>query len=209
MRRIGTVATALLGLYVIANAITLVSNAAWLVHNFAEPDWSTAISVIVFIAAVLALAGFGVWLVVARSSISARLFEDDDVSSSIEAGDILRIGVILVGLTLLARGSVSVVNGISYMAAMASSAQSALETGAPPWWEGIGGVVMSLIQVAFGGLFVWRSRRVAAWLWRVDDPAGAVDLPATCPACGAGYDPEDYRDIEAARCEDCGSPLLP
>ncbi|GAV31068.1 MAG: hypothetical protein H5T75_04445 [Coriobacteriia bacterium] len=95
---------------------------------------------------------------------------------SVEASDLLRVGVILVGLSVLAKGLVSIVAVMNDTLGVALLFQPELDFD-PFSWSGafVVSIVMSIFQVVFGALFVLQSRRVAAWLWRLDEQAPAVD----------------------------------
>lgn len=212
MRKLGVVALVVVGLLTILASGALLGTALslggmmqgrslpglrWLVFQLAAAAW---------------LAAGGALLIWKRYRFAERWFEDSEAGATMSAVELLRVAVIVVGLALIISGVPSL------LAAFASpSVYSLME---PP---GAGiplarvltdlalRALVPLTELAFGLLLIAYSEALADRLWfrRPRRPASEqTGSGYACSACGAPFDPTDYRtDIAIARCVECKEPL--
>lgn len=166
MRRIGAVAIVLMGLWVISLALSLVASSSWALGNLAYPDAGAALALIAFVLGIGALGLFGAWLVGNRDKIAARLFDDTPAGAHLGAFDVLRVGLILFGVSLLAASAVRLIGAVSMWSTYASIARDpdAWNT-TMGWWDPAADTLVGLVQLAFGLLLARRSSSIAQRLW--------------------------------------------
>jgi hypothetical protein len=205
MRRVGELAVTVLGLWIIASAIeSLAVSAGYVMQGFSEA-WA---SILVFLVFDAAFAGFGYWLISKRAWLAAKLFDESDLPFVIDTAALLRLGVVFAGAAMVATGVERLFSGAGTALQAASLRPDSPFYGSVSVTQGLTWVVVGLVGLVVGVAFVRRSERVAVWLWAVGSaPKAQPTLPAVCPVCGQGYDPAEYSDMAAARCNKCGASL--
>jgi hypothetical protein len=153
---------------------------------------------------------FGAGLIVWRHRLATRWFGDDDVSVGIDALMLLRVGLVLFGVT-------AAVDSLQWMVFSASQLvlTSAQEHGGAGegwlgvWYDGLGTVVNQGLRLAIAASLIWWSAPLASFLLRPSAPRrrGEAAGRAACPSCGAAYDPSEYREDADALCAVCHAPL--
>jgi len=214
LRRIGTVAIVLAGLYMIVQAVLVLGQAGWFVAVSAE-DPTMIPQLVALVVALGLLVGLGFFLIGARHRLAARWFEEDGEAPTVgpvDAADILRVALVVIGLGLLGTAAIRLVStslnwfvdaqlqadaGIDFVQGVSQKVNSALS------------LVTGVFQAGLGLLLVMRSGAVSRWLWGFPRAREVETFEAQCPECGAGFHPDDYPDPTVARCVSCGSPLYP
>ena len=214
MRSLGKVAIVTMGLVVVAWALALVPSWAWVVASSQQQpgtNWWLTIGAPLLPTAIAV--AFGYWLIARRDSLSTRLFDDTESPIAVDGFGLLRVCIIVLGLGLIIVSVPRLIGAVgtwgSYVA-MTPAEASGLGPSAVQWSMLAATAVTGLAQLAAGVLFVRRSRRIAARLWRPRTDARPLSAEmSACPACDAAYDPRDYEDASSARCVECHSPLHP
>jgi hypothetical protein len=215
MRGLGKVAIVAMGFGVAAWALALMPSWAWIVaSSFQQPgtNWSAVIGAL-FVPTGLLIA-FGWWLIAKRDWLSARLFDDTDTPIAVDGPDLLRVGVIILGLGLLIVSIPRLLGTVGTLGTYATQRPAAdqMTVVEGPWPTLVATAAIGLVQLVAGVLFLRRSEAIAARLWLPRRQAGPTPMPremSTCPACGAVFDPRDYDDAGSARCSACHSLLYP
>jgi len=215
LRRLTSVVVAVLGIGMCADSLAFVAQVLSLIDMFGQPDYGPVLWSLVgaILTTGLTLAA-GVFLIVRREWVAARLVCDDD-ELTIGPSDLLRLGLIVIGVWLVATSLPSLVAAISewlYRAYVTARDQLddslTFET-----WSRATLVIRDLVQLSLGLLLLRRARVLSTRLWfgversdRAIEVERQADLP-TCPHCGASYDPSEYVDLTTARCTECHQPL--
>ena len=208
MKRIGTVALVLVGIWAITEAIFHLSFPLEELINGGGPV-RRLIAVPVALLPAIAAAALGVWLIVRRRELAARWFADDGPEVRLDGRSLLRAGILIIALASVAGGVVALVSaGARFL--FYANGESGLGAGetlrmlASQIAAGACGIVIGLVLIAV-------SSRLSHRLWRESRrPPGPVrPVPARCPHCGAPYAPTDYQQGGpfTPTCEECGEPL--
>jgi hypothetical protein len=220
MRKLGVLGVALVGLAFLGSAV----NQVLLPFNVflydfrvgGLPAWA---SFLVLLVPFLASAAAGLFLVTRRDWVAARLFPEPESSSplTIDAEDLVRVGLVLVGVFLFAH---AVPTLITQMTAPLVTLGMARALGEGLGASDIGRELVNSIPAYLGTIasfvvgwvLIARSRQLTARLLRL--PAAVLDPEpralASCPSCGARYDPANYLGgLSQARCAECKAPLGP
>lgn len=216
MKRLGTVGIALIGLMALMQSLSFAGlpvGAAGAIGGASRVQWLAifASTLLPFVA----LFAFGLILIVNRQSLADRWFEDPDVDAWPPAPQLLRVGLILVGVTFIAAVVPALVSAVTGPIARAIQLRAELE-GSPMAdyspLSGLLGVIAPVIRAVIGVYLVARSDRIVMRLWSTETMPCESQGPAlptlpTC-ACGTPYDPADYRGALATpRCPECKEPL--
>lgn len=216
MRRFGAVGIVMIGLWSLVGAVALVSSTflLWRSESGGSLDVPT---VMVNLVALLISAGVGLALIMGRDQLASRWFADTEDRISVEPLDLLRIGLVLTGLVFMLEGAqrafFSTVNAILQARSFGSGGDYGMGR-LDLWSLGLAPVGFGLLRLLIGWLVIYYSAKLAAFLWnlsprvRMPVAAATVSIPvATCPVCGAGYDPSDYREGVERRCVECHASL--
>jgi hypothetical protein len=215
MRGLGKVVIVAMGFGVAAWALALTPSWAWIVASgFQQPgtNWLPVIGALLVPTGLLI--AFGWWLIAKRDWLSARLFDDTDTPIAVDGPDLLRVGIIILGLGLLIVSIPRLLGAIGTWGTYATQQPAAdqMTVVEAPWPTLAATAAIGLVQLVAGVLFLRRSEPIAERLWIPRRPAGPAPTPreiSTCPACGAAFDARDYDDAGSAICAACHSPLYP
>ena len=211
MRGLGKVAIVATGFGVAAWALALMPSWAWIVASgFQQPGTSWFPMIGALLVPTGLLMAFGWWLIARRDWLSGRLFDDADTPIAVDGPDLLRVGIIILGLGLLIVSIPRLLGTIgtrgTYATQQRAPDQMTIVEG--PWPTLAAAAAVGLVQLVAGVLLLRRSDAIARRLWLPRRETGPMPGEmSACPACGAGFDPEDYDDASSARCATCHSPL--
>jgi hypothetical protein len=210
VRRLGAVGIVFVGLLTIAGTIPLIGDLFAVIRSGAEDGSLDRVSVAFSICGILVALSFAVALILGRDWLSRRWFDDAETGVAVDAVDLLRIGLVLIGVSVILAGLRSAVisasSGIVQALSVSAFADSGDGSTIAVWGVSLVGAAFGLLQVVFGGLLVRFSKRLAPFIWALPTARQPQPepVPATaCPACGHPYDPGDYRDGAPARCVEC------
>ena len=215
MRRLTELALFLAGLFAgIQGILMLFSQAPWVLQMFDDPEQRALAVTALATATVLsvALLGIGVVLVIRRRRIAARLFPETPLELVIEAPDLLRVGLVIVGLVVALSTLPDLIIGIGSLLGDTLQSQT---MGLEPFiaaQQQLGSILRIVgygLAFAVAIVLVFSSERVASYLWRdaKRSPEQSASEQVLCSTCGAPYDPSDYVDPRMGRCTACGAPL--
>lgn len=204
MRNLGVVALVVVGLFLIGGAISSIASAGYL-FSPGGPD-ASVMTAFLGLSIVLALA-FGIGLIAFRASIARRLFGDDDLGISVDAGALLTVGTALLGIDLVAEAVPRMVLSVSSAFVQHAMMQGGGEPGVGLGLLLVDGVASGLTHLAIGVGLVWGARPISAFLTRPRGQAATTPAALTCPECGAPYDPAEYCEGVERRCAACHCPL--
>ncbi len=213
MRGLGKVAIVATGFGVAAWALALMPSWIWVIASgFQQPgtNWLPIIGALLVPTGLLI--AFGWWLIARRDWLSDRLFDDADTPIAVDGPDLLRVGIIILGLGLLIVSIPRLLGTIGTWGTYATQQRAAdqMTIVESPWPTLAAAAAIGLVQLGAGVLFLRRSDAIARRLWlprRVTRPIPGE--MSACPACGASFDSGDYEDASSARCAACHSPLYP
>jgi len=215
VRRFGAVGIVMIGLWSLVGAITLFASLFPLLRTGTAGRFDTAVFTVTLVSLLVSVI-VGVTLIIGRNWLASRWFDDADVGISLESLDLLRVGLVMTGLFLMIEG---------VQTAFFSAANTAIQfrvlgsvdygIGQPGLWATIlPSVAIGLLRGFLGWLVIYYSARLAAFLWGLSpkkrvplNVTAQVQSEATCPGCGARYDPADYREGIERRCVQCHSRL--
>jgi len=207
VNRLGIVGLALLGIWILTQALLFLSLPIELLV-FGAGDVRRLISVPLALLPSLASAVLGIWLIARHRQLAARWFDDDGDEVHLDGHALLRAGILVIAVSAFVSGVASLASAGTRFLAYAGSdlvgAGDALRSIAPSLVAGVAGIVMAALLVVFSAPL---SRRLWAGQPRPPRPSGP-EL-AHCPACGAPYDPADYEQGGQfpPTCDACGEPL--
>lgn len=173
------------------------------------PNKRFHLSVAAGMALVAASSAAGIYLMRNSSRLAGRFVDDESNPVSLTEPALIRVGLILVGLTLIVV-SVSdlMVATVSMLVAEIMRRSISLDDVGSVLQisGGAGEIAVGVVELSIGIHVLRSNQALAERLW-----SGSVRRPAiaasACPACGSEYDPADYCDTSAARCANCGSRL--
>jgi hypothetical protein len=208
VKRIGTVALVLAGIWVLTQALYALSYPLNLLINGGGP-LRRLFAVPVALLPALGGAVLGVWLIARRRELAARWFADDGPDVRFDGHALLRAGILVIAVAAFVGGVVSLVSAgtqliFSTGGDTAPGASEVLRILAPRLAAGACGVVIGFVLIAVSAPL---SRRL--WVDHHRPPTPSRSEPAHCPACGAPYDAADYESGGPfpPTCEACGEPL--
>ena len=208
MKRIGTVALVLVGIWVLTQALFHLSFPLDLLINGGAPT-RRLVAVPVALLPPFAAAALGVWLIARRRELAARWFADDGPEVRLDGLSLLRAGILVIAVAAFVGGVVALISAgarvIFYAGGeMGLGAGEALRRVAPQFVAAVSGIVIGLVLIAASAPL---SRRL--WVDRRRPPTPSRPEPAHCPVCGAPYDPADYEPggLFPPTCEACGESL--
>lgn len=144
--------------------------------------------------------GLGAVLLGTRRRLAARLFDDGELHFHISGEDVVRVGLVLLGVFFLTDAITASLPKLLAWSALPRQGLEYLLT-----QRVIPEVLGEVVQIGIGAALVVKSRPLAAHLWLGSGIVLSYD--STCPSCGAGYNRGDYRDDGVARCVKCGEQL--
>jgi preprotein translocase subunit Sec61beta len=210
VKRIGSLALVLIGIWVLTQALLLLAYPLNVALYGSGGGVRRLVAVPVSLVPALAVALLGVWLIARRRQLSARWFDDDGPELRLDGRSLLRVGLLLIGVSAFVAGIMALLNAamrfVLYVGPPAEfGAEEALRGLAPELVVGAAGIVVGLLLVAVARPL---SRRL--WTGHGTPPAPrAPELPH-CPRCGAAYDPADYEwgGSFPPTCDACGGTLV-
>lgn len=212
MRRLGVVGIVMVGLLAISQtllfALSIVgmSGAQLQGASLGKIVLGVGLSGTILVVSLL----FGAGLIVWRQRLATRWFGEDDISVGIDAHMLLRVGLVLIGATAAVESLQWMVFSAFELMLTAGGAHGGTGEGwLGVWYSGLGTVVNQGLRLAIAAWFIWWSAPLASLLLRPSAPRlrGQAAGRATCPSCGAAYDPSEYRDNVDALCVACHAPL--
>lgn len=214
MRKLGVVALSVAGVVVIVEGLKPLLESLWIAGALADGQGEVSLlSLALFLLGVLLTLGLGVMLIWKREALAARLFEDGDAELAIDGAGLVRAGLIIFGIVMFVDGIFDLVGAASSWESfreLAAQFDDAYMVDTQQRWSLISSFVTGVLGIAGGAALSIGSARISTWLWKPILPPSNTDtaeFSATCPSCGVGYDPQDYRDMSSAKCTECGEPL--
>ncbi|HVN43323.1 MAG TPA: hypothetical protein VMT50_11095, partial [Steroidobacteraceae bacterium] len=183
MKRIGTVALVLVGLWALTEAILRLSFPLEELINGGDRV-RRLIAVPLWLLPAVATAALGIWLIARRRELAARWFADDGPEVRPGGRALLRAGILIIALASLVGGVVALVSaGARFLLYAADKsglgAGEALRMVGSQLAAGACGVVIALVLIA-------TASRLSRRLWRETQPPEPIrPEPAHCPHCGA------------------------
>jgi hypothetical protein len=213
MKEIGVVAIVVVGLLTLAQAVDLVSYPiATVIKMEGSPRFPFVSALVLSLLPLTGSLVLGALLISNRQRLAERWFQDADISMSLEAVSLLRLGLIIIGVNFITDAIPLALKSASdwiVMYAVVDRTAATILGLNGGLWDLFHDPVRAIVELGMGLLLIARSRPLANYLWAdrtVDKPA-AAPLPK-CPACGTPYDPADYQGgMTIARCSECKAPL--
>ena len=208
MRKLGSLGFVLLGIAFFLTAVNYL-NLPFLIYGGGQfgfgrlPTWlGVLLSFVPFVVA----AGIGLLLIVNRDRAAQAVIPDQEVPSvSLSSDQLARLAMIILGVYLV----LSAVPAL--FAVLVNGVVADAEGASDPVGFLLLRNLQPLLSFVLGSVLVLRSEAVARWLGRSrakladDTPPAPV---ATCPSCGASYDPADYEGgLSQPLCPECKQPL--
>ncbi len=211
MKGRGIVALVIVGLWALTQAIIAFAYPASLLAYYLDSPVSgpvLALTVLAALVPAVALAMLGAFLISRRGELAQRWFADAAPASALDLVGLLRLGLIVVGVSLLVRAIPDLLATFATLF-VDWAEDSVFSAAGERFWVEIPQLLLGGTQLALGFWLVARSGGLAARLWsprRV--PEAQAPVVAHCSACGAPFGPDDYRGGQfTARCESCGESL--
>lgn len=220
MRKLTALVVAITGLLFLIQALNLTITPISLALA-GLPGTQQALSVLVGSIPGVACLALAIYLIMARDRIANWYLTGSDDALHVSAESLLRAGLVLVGVFLVAQAIPALVSFLSrplaswlqmrYEAGTAGMEVELLEAGL---WitviQNIPAVLAALSSLTIGGvLLAKRETLISRALGTA--PVAALEqdtFTAHCPSCGTGYDPSDYDgQFGEPRCEVCKQPL--
>lgn len=216
MRKLGVIALVCVGLLTLVQGLQyLFSSVATTVFTVGNGD--VAASIFIGALALLGSTGtliFGALLIAKRETLAQRWFEDGEVGLLPSAVDLLRLALIVMGVSIVISALTRMLLSIGDPLALAGYEQVLLggggESGSFVLVKIAPSVLLGLAQLGLGAVLVTRSESISTRLWLGKQAAPAIEppQPQKCPACGAAFDPADYQGDPAEwHCVECHSRL--
>ena len=212
MRKLARVGIALIGFWLLTYIPNLLTYAIAVLPSDGSEGGGVAGIAGAFLPALAAVL-IGMLLVVYRGSLADRFFEDSDIDLGVPAEDLLRVGCVLLGVSMIAFALLGILSAGIYTIGRLVSERMVLD-GAPylsdvTMADWLPSLVVDAARLGIGLLLLMRAKALAMRLWsgRPAAPVEQDDLPR-CPQCGAPYAPDDYEGgVFPARCVECGQEL--
>ena len=218
MRRLVAALTAVVGLVILAGSFSLLQLPISVFFMGLTLWQAVAASVLALVPAVASVA-LAVFFIRDRERIAAWYLPDDDAAPSVPAESLLRVGLVLLGLYLVAQAIPTLLALLT--SPLVSWLQARVDTiyGDPGFaslttWtqlvQNIPRALSTLVSLAIGCLLLAKREWIIARI-PSDSPVVSAESgksPARCESCGASYDPSDYEGgIAEPRCTTCKQPL--
>jgi hypothetical protein len=214
VRKLAVLGIAIVGLVALLSSLSYVASPAQLFVLGALGSTPGVIALAITITPVLVSIAGGLYLLLRRETIADAWFREADESAVVAAEDMVRAGMILIGVYLLVQAVPTLINGVgravfSVTQAGQELAQGAMTLGSSDvrviLLESAPGILASLASLGLGWLLVARSRQLTRRLIGSDPVQRSL---AACPSCGTLYDPSEYEGgLSAARCPTCKQEL--
>jgi len=212
LRKLGVVALVAAGWVMIAQSIPrFAATVANVMLLFNRDQFGVGTSLVVSLLTAVALLGLGVFLILQRDRLAERWFVDSELRLSVDPLPAVRLGVVLVGLVLVATGIPALLGSVGSVLVDRILRQPGLydpQLVALMWRDGMAALA-GLVQIGVGVVLVGRSQSLAQIAWGQARPQQDRDDEAyVCEACGEPYDPTDYApENETWECANCRTPL--
>lgn len=211
MRKLTAVAIALVGLLVLAHAISMVAyplSAMYIGGGFLN-ELSAGILMLIPVLAEFALAAY---LIRKREKIAAWYVPEGSDVPPIDVRTLMLAGLVVLGVYLVVQGGTAFVGSV--LGPFVNIFQMRLfgdPYGLSDFWQYMVGRIPTIATDALtlaAGLYLLSKREQLADRILTGEPAAADDLSAEasghCPHCGAPYEPEDYEGgVNPPLCEVC------
>jgi preprotein translocase subunit Sec61beta len=208
VKRIGSLALVLIGIWVLTQALLLLGYPLNLALYGSGGDVRRLVAVPVSLLPALAIALLGVWLIARRRQLSARWFDDDGPEVRLDGRSLLRVGLLLIGVSAFVAGVMALLSaGMRFVL----YAEPPAELGAGEVLRGLAPeLVVGAAGIVIGLLLIVAARPLSRRLWSGGGtpPSPGPEL-SRCRSCAAAYDPADYEWGGAfpPTCEACGEAL--
>ena len=208
MRKVGVIALVLAGIWVLTQALSFLGGLfTFLVADMPGNRAPSAILILVSLLPALIALALGVVLIARREALAARWFEDGGLELRLTGASLLRAGLLIIGVGMLAQAVPTLFEALTWPFVFAGEDPSGsipaylLEV-LPQIFVAVGVVVVGLVLIA-------TSRSLSRRLWFGRTAAAAeAPVPARCPSCGEASDPADYEGgLAPPACEACGESL--
>jgi len=155
----------------------------------------------------------GLLLIANRNRLADRLFEDSDIELGAEGPDLLRAGLLMLGVSMIAFAVLAALS--TGVFTVSTLVQERTTLGDVPYLSDVTvrdwlpSLLADAARLAIGLFLVLRAEAISHRLWsgRPTPPEVPGDLPR-CPQCGTPYDPDDYAGgTSPARCVECRAEL--
>jgi len=159
------------------------------------------------------------FLIAGRERIASRLVPGEGAPPTVTAPDLIRAGLVLLGIYLVATAipaliSIAITPAANYLQAKAITLYGEpdySQLSLPAFLLGKASAIISaLASLGIGSYLIARRERVVSWALGLPivEVAEPLESVAVCGNCGAGYDPADYDGgVSEARCMNCKEPL--
>jgi hypothetical protein len=215
MRKLGVLGIALVGVLLLISSVGLF----WFPISLFFADIGGYPKVLaVFLATLpflLSLAG-GLFLLNRRDSLAERWFPESESPFVLAADDLLRIGLVLIGVYLFAQAIPSLISQVTgpIVRIIQVNAQIDADLGASDAWSQLfssaPNILATIVRLVIAWFLVVRSAGIAVRLIGHSSPVqGAQNVALlACPSCGAPFDPSEYEGgVAVPRCTACKQPL--
>jgi len=157
MRKLASIAIVFAGLSAITYAAVVLS-AVSVITPFETGPEGLAVAVLSMMPSALS-ALFGVYLIYNRHNLAEKWFEDEPLDMTIDALPVLRVGLILIGVSVLVQAVATVMMSVAFVVLPR-------QPGGFFSWSSLANPVTSIV---LGAILVWRSEALSAFLWRTGD----------------------------------------
>jgi len=157
MRKLGSIVIVFAGLTALMYAASMLSVVNVMAPFDTDPQM-LAVAVLSLMPSLLC-ALLGVYLIYGRHSLAERWFDDDPLDVGIDALALLRVGLLLIGLSTLVRALADLMGTLALLALPVSS-------GVFTNW---GHFAELAVSFALGTVLVVKSESLSDYLWRIGD----------------------------------------
>jgi hypothetical protein len=218
MRKLVAALTAVVGLVILAGSFSLLQ-LPLSVFFMGLTFWEAVVACVVALVPAVASLALAVFLIRDRERIAAWYLPDDDAAPSASAESLLRVGLVLLGLYLVAQAIPALLAlltspFVNWLQARVDTIYGDSGFADPVSWgllvQSIPRALSALVSLTIGCLLLAKREWIIARI-PGDSPvvgAEAEEAQARCQNCGASYDPSDYEGgIAEPLCADCKQPL--
>jgi hypothetical protein len=211
MRKLGMLGIALIGLMALVNSSAYIFFPLSSVFTDSGP-LPRAAAILLSLIPLIVLLAVGLFLVLRRERLAASLFPDSEVALGVPTEDLLRVGIVLIGLYFFVSAIPMLISVV--VAPVVQFAQMRAEFGSegPSYGliDELPRIVSYLAELGLGWFLIVRSRRLTLRLLHLQAPDDVAETEplAHCPSCGAPYAPADYAGgLVEPKCPECKGPL--
>ncbi len=211
MKRFGVVVIVLAGVWVLTQSLLLLNYPLTFLRWGGDSRYHISLGFFLLLIPAVGALVLGAVLIVKRRRLAERWFRDAAPEVFLNGVSLLRAGVALIGIALIAQAIPSLVGTLTrpfIYHALDSQFGSTLDQ----FLESLPALIVGTSRLVIGLLLVARSRSLSKRLWLgrpAKEKAESPELPK-CPSCGAQYDPVDYQGgLFKPKCWECGEPLNP